>query len=301
MELDYYWNYLEEFGLTMIFTFVSDEENIYAESTDDYDQSDIIGSKNVIKCGLRTKATYDNTIDYEKYLHQLSSNYEKYICTEINRVYDRKQYKANCINSLKKILDLFNSKEDIIVKKGKCRFYLCDPEGKAELNPSPSLGGEYESLYKPFLMAQYNNLSSLMEFVFHEFDTSPVEPIIEKVTSSHSFKYVKYSRDTTRLPKLYDSLVKLGFIESNKYKDFEKIFSGQLITEKVNWKKHKNYFNYFIREISRLNLIDDCDHFIVASKCFLVEGKVITNIELKSNNSRPAKAKLIDDAIELLK
>lgn len=300
MELQFYWDYLEELSSPMVFTFVEVEEYIYDEVDNDFDQPDIIGHRYVLKCNVVTKKRHYDVIAYKRYLDCLESNFAKYIHFEVEHVTDRKIYKTKVIYDLQKKLKLFSNNDNGTLHKNSCKFYFSDDEGKDLIDPNLIVQEKYQILYQPYIDAQYGNLTTLLGLVVNKFDANLVFPSIIEEMAKESFLYIHYSYPD-RLRKSYNELVRNKFLEPNKFKDFELAFSGKKIMNKVNWTGPKRSLRYYINSLLKFNLVKSCDQYILASKCFFIKGKTFTNDDLKGNNSKPANTKLLDSAIEFLK
>ena len=138
------------------------------------------------------------------------------------------------------------------------------------------------SFIKSIVSSILNNEPLPVKFVPQSIEnkTSPI-----KTNSLHSFrinvsKHEKFGKINEQLltyeinESIKDMMIKLisyGYLwESTKINQFRRIFSGEIVKEKIKWKGKNNHLSYFISELYRRKLekVYGDKKWIIASVCF---------------------------------
>jgi hypothetical protein len=127
-----------------------------------------------------------------------------------------------------------------------------------------------------------------------------------KSTSQYnSFKLKNLNTQFSKLTDLKRSLINKNYIHPETLLlEFRKVFSGEVIVNKIIWTGTISDLYYFIQQLyTRLQLVEDLkqNHWAVAASCFVdSEGNSYDRNKLKESKAT-LKTKNIDDALKTLK
>jgi len=107
---------------------------------------------------------------------------------------------------------------------------------------------------------------------------------------------------TDNFSRFRDELTENEYMEDTDLRIFKKAFSGELISEKINWFKKISSLKYLILKLIENGIIVKGDHYKEASNVFLLNGKPISNNQISRSHTLTSlsRTKVIDNAINHL-
>jgi hypothetical protein len=123
---------------------------------------------------------------------------------------------------------------------------------------------------------------------------------LKKTSKNSSFKYVHYddSRNSTRVNDLFENLISKKYI-SGKKPHFKKLFSGDKVLNKIDWKKDIQDLKFFIIQLMEAGAVRKMTrgHWSIACNCFTWNGSELTPNKFEGarfTSSEQVKKELLD-------